>query len=166
MSVQKLNKLDAEEFRRRLAGLEDVEASGAFSPEDFREIAADFVCALAVVFNRRELEPKTLWSRIGSAIESGIVEAQGGDLERFENHCLSHIKAQIAVVAASEAYGEYTADLRKMDADAKVGFVRYLSTHLYPATIFGRQRWEERKADLEKERKRLEKLALEDEANE
>lgn len=150
--------LDAQEFRRRLAGLEDVEASGAFSPDDFRDIASDFVCALAVVFNRKDLDAKTLWSRIGSAIETGIVEAQGGDIDRFENHCLSHILAPISIVAASDAYGQYTEPMRRMDEDARVAFIRYLSKHLYPAVVFGRRKWEERKAELEKERKALEKL--------
>lgn len=136
-----------------------MEASGAFSPDDFREHAANFVCALALVFNRKELDPKTkLWSRIGSAIESGLTEAQGGDLDRFENHCLEHILAPISMVAASESYASYTACVRALDEDGRVAFVHYLSNHLYPAIIFGREKWEERKADLEKERKALEKL--------
>lgn len=135
-----------------------MEASGAFSPEDFRDIASDFVCALAVVFGR-ELDAKTIWSRIGSAIETGIVEAQGGDLDRFENHCLSHILAPISWVAASEAYAQYTESMRKMDEDARVAFIRYLSKHLYPAVVFGRRKYRDRKAELDKERKALEKLA-------
>lgn len=139
-----------------------MEASGAFSPEDFRDVAADFVCALSIVFNRKELDAKTLWSRIGSAIETGLTEAQGGDLDRFENHCLTHILAPISMVAASESYAAYTAAMRNLDADGSVAFVRYLANHLYPAIIFGRQRWEERKAELEKERKALEKLVPEE----
>lgn len=135
-----------------------MQESGAYSPEVYRDAAADFVCALAIAFNRRVLDAKTLWTRIGSAIETGVVAARGGDLERFEHHCLSHVKASVSLVAASEDYARLTAALRNYDDANRAHFVRYLAEHLYPAIIFGRSRWEERKSELEKARKAIEEL--------
>jgi hypothetical protein len=154
-------RLDAAEFRRRLAFQEDTQANADYSPELQREKAADFVCALALVFNRKVLDAKTLWSRIGSAVETGVVAARGGDLERFEHHCLCHVKASVSLVAASEDYARLTARLRQLDDDGRLHFIRYLSEHLYPAVIFGRAKWEERKAELEKARKSLADLEAE-----
>lgn len=157
MTTLEIPRMDAQAFRRRLADLEDYEATGLFSAEDAREAASDFCCALAVVFGR-DLDRLTLWSRIGSAVETALPRAEGGDLERFEHHCLVHVRARISRVAASEVYAELTAPMRSFSGDLANAFVRYLAEHLSAAVIFGREKWEARKAEWDAERKRLREL--------
>lgn len=140
--------------------------SGAYSAEAYRQTAAEFVCALALVFNRRELKAVTLWSRIGSAIETGVVAARGGDLDRFEDHCLRHVKASVSLVASSEDYARMTASLTRFDDAACVHFVRYLAEHTMPAIKRGRALWEARKSDLETARKELDAIEAADSEDE
>lgn len=150
-----MNKLTPEEFRRRLAGIEDIQESGAYSPDLYRDSASDFICALAIAFNRKLLKPMTLWSRISSAIETGVVAARGGDIERFEEHCLRHVKASTALVVASDDYRKLTAAIRNYDDANRVHFVRALAEHSTPWLILGRDRWETRKAELQAARAEL-----------
>lgn len=146
-----LSPLDAATFRREMAGLADVEARGVLDPLSFREAASDFACALAIVFNRDALDAMTLWSRISSAIDSGLPVANDGDLERFESHCLDHIKATPSRVVSDERYAALTEPLRNYDDEQRAAFLRYLSDHLMPVAMFGRRKWEQLKADKKQE---------------
>lgn len=149
-----LQVLTAEEFRRQLAGLEDVRGTAAFSTEAFREHATNFVVALALAFNRRALDATTLWTRIDSAIKRGVTAAQGGDVDALISSALSHVKASPNAVVSPE-FAAMTDAIRALDEDAVYCFLRYLSDHAYTAIIAGKAAWETRK-ELRKALKAIE----------
>lgn len=139
-----LQKLTPAEFRKQLAGLRDERGSAAFSTDAFRQHGVDFVVALALVFNRRELDVKTLWTRIDSAITTGITEANGNDTHRLIDAACGHVLASPNAVVSSE-FQSLTSGIFAMDEDESYAFVRHLAKSRYTLIAFGRQAWEERK---------------------
>src|SRR3990167_5209566 len=98
-----IQQLDAAEFRRRLAGLSDAGGGEDLIPEEYRDLASDYVLLLAICFNRDRLDAKTLWTRIDSAIERGLAECDGEDIERFVSVGMEHVFAYVNVVATNGA---------------------------------------------------------------
>lgn len=134
-----------------------MQESGAYCPDLFLDAAADFIVALALIFNRRQLKPITLWTRIGSAITTGIPVAQGGDLARFEEHCRKHVMAAENVAANAE-YRKLTAALDKYDDVQSRHFILAFSERLVNWMKHGIERWENRKAALQAAREEIEAL--------
>lgn len=139
---------DAAEFRRRLAGLADTAGGTDLVAGEFRELASDYVLLLALCFNRRALEAQTLWTRIGSAIAKGLSECGNGDVERFVSTGLAHVLATSNAIAAHPESVRIQCRLYGLSEDERVGFLQYLAKHLAPALVFGRQKWEEQRAEL------------------
>lgn len=149
-----ITELNAEVFRQKLAGLADASAGEDMFPDDYRELASDFVLLLAIGFNRRELDAVTLWSRIDSAIQKGLADCDGEDVDRFVSACLEHILAPINVVATHGTALEIQSTLTKLQDSQRAYFLQYLSRHRYAAIVLGREKWEQHK-DVQKEAKRL-----------
>ena len=140
--------LDTENFRRRLAGLEDPLARDADTPgekAEIRNLAAELIATLADLFGD-DLDRKTLWSRIGSALETADAKVSDGDLERFLSLCLEHVKADPGRAAAHSGLGSLLATFEVRSSEWRFAYVAYLHTHRYPALQFGRKRWEQVKA--------------------
>lgn len=112
--------------------------------------------ALALAFNRAKLDAKTLWTRIDSAIEAGVVAANGSDVQAMIDAACGHVFAPPNAVVSEEFVGLIT-PLLAMDDDAAYAFVRHLAASRFTVIVFGRQAWEERK-EL---RKKAETLAAE-----
>lgn len=142
--------LNAVEFRQRLAGLADVAGGQDELPDMFRDLASDYVLLLAMVFNRKRLDAKTIWTRIDSAIQSGLAECDGEDIERFCDVGFNHVQATPNVVACHGGALDIQQQLYSLDEESRVCFLQYLSRHRYPAIVFGRQKWEERKTELQR----------------
>lgn len=164
-----LKALTPDLFRKQLAGLHDVRASAAFSPEAFRDHATNLAVLLAIVFNRRKLDAKTLWTRIDSAIQCGVTAANGADIHALINAACEHVQAAPNAVV-SEEWGLLAGGLFRLDDDEAYAFVRHLEKSRFTLIAFAKQAWEQRKewreaaSKLEKEAARLEALAAESEA--
>lgn len=150
-----IKPLDCAEFRRRLAGLSDIASGQEEYADDYRELASDFVLLLAICFNRRELEATSLWTRIDSAIQKGLAECNGDDVDRMVSSALDHVMANINVVATQADALRIQDSLHSLGRDARAYFTQYLAKHRYPAIVIGRQKWEARKAELAAQVKEL-----------
>lgn len=140
--------LDTEAFRRKLAGLEDPLARDPDTPgekAEIRALAAELVATLADLFGP-DLDRKTLWSRIGSALETADARVSDDDLERFASLCLDHVKAEPGRAAAHEGLGDLLATFAGRPTEWRFAYLGYLRSHRYPALQFGRRRWEEIRA--------------------
>lgn len=146
--------LDADLFRQKLAGLVD-EADGETDwSEQYRDISSDFVLLLAIGFNRRELEAKTLWSRIDSAIQKGLAECDGVDVDRLVSTCLGHVLAPINVVATQGKALSIQSTISNLPRERRAYFCQYLAKHRYSAIVLGREKWQSHK-EIQKEVKQL-----------
>lgn len=145
-----LTPLDAESFRRTLAGLEDPDKTAHYTPDRFRDDASRMVYMLAICFNRDVLDAVTLWERIASAITTACAKVDDGDLDRLISLALEHVKAEHTRVASNDQASAIIAELTEQDDSWRLGFVRYLKQHTYTAIIHGRRYWETHK-ELRKE---------------
>lgn len=139
--MSSLQQLDAAEFRRRLAGLSDSAAGEDLIPDEYRDIASDYVLLLAICFNRDRLDAVTLWNRIDGAIERGLAECDGEDIERFVSVGLEHVLADMNVVVANDRALELQERIFGLREHQRVFFLRYLAEHRYPTIVFGRSKW-------------------------
>lgn len=152
-----LGTFDTNEYRRQLAGLSDQQASSA-AVSDASEDASDLVLLLAICFNRKLLDAKTLWTRIESAITKAIHEVEPSDTEAFVSTCLEHVKADANVAACQVDSVRIQKHLYDLDAPDRLALVQYLSDHRFPVIMIGRSKWEERKSEIEETRKTLEEV--------
>jgi hypothetical protein len=109
--------------------------------------------ALALVFNRRSLDPKTLWPRIDTAVQSGLTAANGADVGAFVNAACEHLLASPNAVVSPE-FSELMAPIFSLDEDAAYAFLRHLAASRYTFISFGKEEWEARK-ELKKAASRI-----------
>lgn len=100
-----------------------------------------------------DLDRKTLWKRIGSAIETSIIKSNN-DLSVFVNSCLAYIKADTGKVACHEDLSYWLDTNSKKSKEWIMGFFHYLSTRYFLVIAKARQEWEARKNEKAIERKR------------
>lgn len=148
--------LDCVEYRRRLAGLSDTAGIEGGFADLYRDLSSDCVLLLSICFNRRQLDPVTLWTRIDSAIQKGLAECDGEDVGRFLSACLEHVMANINVCATQTDAVRIQQSLLGLPNDGRVYFLQYLSKHRYVAIVLGREKWEQRRADIAAQLKELE----------
>lgn len=139
-----LRKVSAAEFRRELAGLLDKRDSGAFSDDKMQQLAIDLYVALAVLFNRRKLDAKTIWTRLDSAVQRGCSAANGGDVTALVNACCQHVMAAANGMVAPEVQG-LLFPILQMDSDAAYAFVRFVEQRRFTLLAFAQKAWGERK---------------------
>lgn len=147
--------LDCAEYRRQLAGLSDTAGGEDMVSDQYRDLSSECVLLLAICFNRKSLDAVTIWSRIDSAIQKGLADCDGEDVDRFLSTCLEHVLANINVTAAQPDAIRIQQSLLKLSGDERVYFLQYLAKHRYVAITLGREKWEERKADLAAQLKKL-----------
>jgi hypothetical protein len=139
-----LERLTPEQFRQQLAGLRDERGSAAFSIDAFREHATNLGVALALVFNRKSLNPVTLWTRIDSAIQTGITAANGADIHALINTACEHVMASPNAVLSAE-FGGLIGPILDMEDDEAYAFIRHLARSRYTLIAFTRKAWTDRK---------------------
>jgi hypothetical protein len=147
--------LDCAEYRRQLAGLADVSGGEDSFADEYREMTSECVLLLAICFNRRQLEAVTIWSRIDAAIQKGLADCDGEDVDRFLSTCLEHVLANISVVASQPDAIRIQQSILKLSGDERVYFLQYLAKHRYVAIVLGREKWEMRKAEIAAQLKSL-----------
>lgn len=150
--------LDCAEYRRQLAGLSDTAGGEDGFADTYRELSSECVLLLAICFNRKQLDPITLWSRIDGAIQKGLADCDGEDVDRFLSTALEHVMANINVTATQPDAVRIQHDLLALTGDERIYFLQYLSKHRYVAVTLGRDKWETRKDEIAKQLKKLEPL--------
>lgn len=144
-------KMDYDEFRRKLAGLsESVATVPPEANEEMREVASSLACLLAELFGT-ELDRLTLWSRIDSALKSACAKVTDGNLELFVNHCLEHVRADSARACNHLGLGMLLQALNEQSPEWGQAFTHYVSTRIYAVLVFGKQKWEIRKNQMKRE---------------
>lgn len=154
--IETIKTLDAAEFRRKLAGLCDATEGESFNAEDYRELAGDVVFLLAICFNRKQLDAKTIWTRIDSAIQKGLSDCDGEDISQFINSCLEHVLANVNVVACQDDAVRIQTVLYGLEKEQSVFLLQYFAKHRMPAISWGVQKWNERKEEINRQKTMLE----------
>lgn len=139
-----IDRLDTERLRKELAGIE-VRESSDWGPQDFRHASEDLCLLMAEMYNRDSLDVKKLWERIGTGIAVACEKVSDGDLDRFINVCLEHVKCDIGKVASNETASAVMRRLIPKEESWRLAFVDYLKKHSYVAVVFGRAAWEAKK---------------------
>ena len=118
-----MQKFSAEEFRRKLAGLETPETR--FSPDDvnaMKQLGVQLVLALREVFGSG-LDRKTLWERISNGIPLASSKS-GGRGEKFLVELLDYVKSEANVVVGSEKLRLITASIMHLSPESQRQFIR------------------------------------------
>ena len=138
-------KLDCEAFRRKLAGLSSPDRRGETDRAEIRDLAVRWVTILARLFGD-DLDRKTLWDRIDSAIESACSKVADGDMDRWATLCLEHVKASPGKSAACDALTHMLTLWTEATAEQNIEFVAYCARHRYSLLVHGRAAWQDEKA--------------------
>lgn len=138
-----LPRLDAEAFRRKLAGLTDPERrpESAGEKEAMKQDAIRFCSILAHLFGE-SLDRTTLWEKIGSALSTSLAKVSDDDLDRFATLCLEHIVAEDSKVAACEPLMHMLQAWETRTREWRHALLHYLATHRTAALVHARARWE------------------------
>ena len=142
--VPPLGNLTTEQYRRHLAGLIDPQQKiGLTDREVIRLTAIDFVSCLPRIFGS-ELDRMTLWDRIGSAIQVAFSKTVDDDHEFFISEVCRHIMAGTAA-ARSEELQAVILKVTEWEAERRVLWMQYLSSHLPVVLVHARAAWEKSK---------------------
>jgi len=123
MKMQPRIQFSAEEFRRRLAGLEAPEARFD-QPEisDMKQLAGRLVLALREVFGSA-LDRKTVWERIANGIPIASSKS-GGKGDKFIAALLEYIKAEPNVCVGNDALILAVEEITQLSPEAQRAFIR------------------------------------------
>lgn len=143
MPTQAIEPLSAEIFRQEIAGLMERHEDDT-EPDDFGAAASLLCVVLAEQFDSASLDRLTLWDRISSGILTAAAKVDDGDLERFLTLCLEHVKAAPGRAATSETVLRLVGTFDQGEA-WRIGFLRYLQSHIYCVLIHGRAAWQQHK---------------------
>lgn len=113
------------------------------SKQTIRLLAIDFVSALPRVFGD-ELDRKTLWDRIGSALQTAHAKTAGADVEFFFSEVFRHICAGSAV-ARDDGIATVLGNAVALPGPERQAFIAYCSSHMPVLLVHARARWEEQK---------------------
>lgn len=140
-----LPTVDYPAFRRKLAGLADPERRATPGEAvNYRNEATAWVVVLCRLFGD-ELDRLTLWSRIDTALRTAGDKAPEGDLDRWCDLCLEHVRADPGRAAADEKHVAWRTVNDAKDLSWKLSFVRWVASNPYAAVTHGRLAWEEYK---------------------
>lgn len=145
--------LTPEVWRQRLAGLVVPEPEEDAIPE-WRDVGASLVATCARFFNHDELDSKTMWTRIETAVSSAVAKAPNGEGDVLVSAALEHVKADAGFVAGDAHTRVLIRSINERSATWRAGLATYLRTALYTAMVFGRELHEERKQARADERER------------
>lgn len=140
--------LDAEAFRRKLAGLEDPlgPRAGAAGRENLKQTASRLCSILAHLYGVNESDRTKLWAHIGKALEVADSKTSDDDVDHFLSECLESVGAEHGRAAACDALTALAMEVAAWPAEHRHDFLNYLRAHRYTVLTFGRARWESVKA--------------------
>ena len=103
--------------------------------------ASRFVTILAHLFGP-DLDRKTLWERIHSALETALAKVYDEDTDRFIHLCLEHVRAEIPAATSCEALNTVIQTWRQRPVEWRHALLHYLRSHRYVVLLDARNRWE------------------------
>lgn len=134
-----IDKLTPQEFRLKLAGLNEKEELSEPVKENLKQEAIRFVSILPKVFGDN-LDRMTLWDRIQSALTTSCSKYPN-DISKFINATLEHIQANISRNEDSEILFSIISMLESRPKDFQDGFIQYINKNTYVVSIFAKKRW-------------------------
>ena len=144
MNTQELSALTPEQFRLKLACLNDPTTKSEIVKHSLIEEAVDFVSELPRFYSD-EFDRMQLWDRIGNGLLAAASKADG-NCELFINSVLSYIKASPTSVAASERLAAFITNFEKRDTGWKRDFIHQFQEYNYLIIVKARAAWQGRKA--------------------
>jgi hypothetical protein len=146
-SPPSLPQLRGDELRRKLAGMTDPLASvpGSTEKVEIKDAAIRFCSILSSLFGD-DLDQKSKWDRIGTAISTACAKVSDDDADCFVSHCLDHIKAEDAQVARCEALSQLLTTFPQRTPEWRQAYLDYFRSHRHAVLVHGRARWEQVKA--------------------
>lgn len=146
MSTQELAVLTPEQFRLKLACLNDPSVKSDMVRHSLIEEAVDFVSELPKFYSD-ELERTALWDRIGNGLLAAASKADG-NCELFINSTLAYIKASPTSVAASERLAAFITAFEKRDNTWKRDFIHQFQEYHYLIIVKARAAWQDKKEQV------------------
>lgn len=141
-----MNELTTEQFRLRLACLNDPTVKTEMARHSLIEEAVDFVSELPRFYSD-ELDRMSLWDRIGNGLLAASSKADG-NCELFINSVLSYIKASSTSVAASDRLAAFIALFEKRDTTWKRDFIHQFQEYNYLIIVKARSAWQAKKEQV------------------
>lgn len=138
--------LDTKAFRQMIAAR--CCSSDGESPEcleDYREAVRLLAIVLASNFGE-DLDRKTLWKRISSAVSSACAKVPSGEPDLLLSAMLEHVKADEASTSRDVNFVDLLASWEARSDTWREGLVTYLRQNLFAALVFMRQAWSAHKA--------------------
>lgn len=133
-----LTFISAAEYRQKIAGLIDPEAEVQESErEKMRQTAVKIISTAARLFGE-ELDPKTRWTRVATAIESAIAKTIGSDHEFFLQQILQHVKADPDKASSDAELADLLEEIGSWSASEKQRLIAFMSTHLFAMLSYAR----------------------------
>lgn len=151
-----IKTLDADAFRRSLAGLSDQSEGDDMQSDDYRELASQVGLLLYIAYNMRKLDAKNIHNRVQSAIAKGIADCDGEDASQFLSSALEHVQANINTVTTQADCVEIQNVIYSLDRPQQINLMRYIAKHKMPTQAWGCERWRDRKEEIAKEKAMLE----------
>lgn len=136
--------MTTEQYRQHLAGLIDPQQKLEVKDREvIRLTAISFVACLPKIFGS-ELDRMTLWDRIGTAIQVAFSKTVDDDHEFFISEVCRHIMAGTAA-ARCEELQTIVVQVTEWEAERRVLWMQYLSSHLPVVLVHARAAWEKSK---------------------
>lgn len=152
----KLQELDAAEFRRQLAGLSDQTRGEEFDNQTYKELATKLVLLLYIAFNSRKLDPKSIHSRIESAVNKGLADCDGEDVSQLIGTALKHVMANINTVTCQEDCVAIQQEIYSLETRQATCLIQYLGKHTMPAIAWANEQYKARKEEIAAQKAMLE----------
>jgi len=131
--------LTPQKFRQIIAGLVDPDAN-PMNPgcsDEYKIAAQGLYLHLATHFNRKRLNPLTLWTRISDGVKVACASVPDGDFGKFMGICLTQILARESVFAADDEAANFMVEHDEKSPAWRQGFIRWLGTHGQIAVVHG-----------------------------
>lgn len=141
--------IDTEQFRRKLAGLEDPlgPRAGAAGRENLKQFASRLCSILAHLYGVNESDRTKLWEHIGKALVVADEKTSDDDIEHFISECLVSVQAEHGRAAACDALTQLTMEATTWPPEQRHDFLNYVRAHRFTVLTFGRARWEQVKKE-------------------
>ena len=108
---------------------------------EIRDAASRFCSILAHLFGE-SLDRLTLWTKIGTALETAAAKIADDDLDGFVALCLESVKADSAKTAACGPLSSMLDIFLVRTPEWRREFIAYVASHRLVVVVRGRQRWE------------------------
>jgi hypothetical protein len=149
VNIPALKMLTPAMFGAAIVPLADADrAVAGAEPENIRQEAVRLVKGYCMLFGA-SLDRKTLWDRLATALATACAKVGGeGDLDRWIDLCLEHIRADAGKVVRLRAFTALRETLRVRDLSWRRAFLRYVENHRFAVLAYARESWETYKREL------------------